>query len=138
LRIERRRHRPVVNGAIELADGRLHELTLLLDFGMAGGIRISTRYVDEHRLDERLATTVPQDMETGLGGSLESLETTAASVRLGEATWRDVPVRLARETHGADADPPWDALIGVGLLKNHRLVYDPAGDRLWLLREPGR
>lgn len=131
--IERMRHRPVVTGEMELPSGESFELRFLLDFGMAGSVRLSTRFVDEHELHERLPTTVPERMETGLGGQLESLETTAARVRIGDATWHDLSVRLARETQGADADPPWDALVGVGLLQTRRMVYDPAGDRFWLL-----
>jgi hypothetical protein len=34
---------------------------------------------------------------------------------------------------GADADPPWDGLVGVGLLKSRHIVYDPAGNRFWIL-----
>lgn len=133
LEVTRRRHRPVVTGRIDFPEGVRHELSFLLDFGMSGGVRLSTRYVDEHQLDDRLPTTVPDSMETGLGGELRSLETRAAEVKVGEASWRDITVRLARETQGADADPPWDGLIGVGLLKTRRLVYDPTGNRLWIL-----
>ncbi|NKI36244.1 hypothetical protein HFP89_13825 [Wenzhouxiangella sp. XN79A] len=50
---------------------------------------------------------------------------------IGKATWTKLDIRLARETGGADADPPWDALIGVGLLRERRVIYDAAGDRFW-------
>lgn len=133
LAVERMRHRPVVKGSLEFPDGERHELSFLLDFGMSGGVRLSTRFVDEHDLDERLPTTVPERMETGLGGALRSLETNATAVELGDARWRNLPIRLARETEGADADPPWDALVGVGLLRTRHIVYDPAGDRFWML-----
>lgn len=131
--VERERNRPVVKGSIEFPNGQRHELRFLLDFGMSGGVRLSTRFVDEHDLDEQLPTTVPERMETGLGGELRSLETNAAAVELGDARWRNLPVRLARETEGTDADPPWDALAGVGLLKTRHIVYDPSGDRFWML-----
>ncbi len=133
LAVERKRNRPVVKGSIEFPDGERHELSFLLDFGMSGEVRLSTRFVDEHDLDGRLQTTVPERMETGLGGTLRSLETNAAAVELGDARWRNLPIRLARETEGADANPPWDALIGVGLLKTRHIVYDVAGDRFCIL-----
>lgn len=133
LAVERMRNRPVVKGSIEFPNGESHELSFLLDFGMSGGVRLSTRFVDEHDLDEQLPTTVPERMETGLGGELSSLETKAAAVELGDARWQDLPIRLARETEGADANPPWDALLGVGLLKTRHIVYDAAGDRFWML-----
>ena len=133
LAVERMRNRPVVKGSIEFRDGERHELSFLLDFGMSGGVRLSTRFVDEHELDEQLPITVPERMETGLGGTLRSLETNATAVELGDARWRNVPIRLAREAGGADADPPWDGLVGVGLLKSRHIVYDPAGNRFWIL-----
>lgn len=131
--LERLRHRPVVDGMIEFPSGERHELRFLLDFGMVGGVRLSTRFVKEHGLAKRLPTTVPEHMETGLGGELRSLETVAVKLRVGSASWQDLPVRLARETEGADADPPWDALLGVSLLKTRRMLYDPSGNRFWLL-----
>jgi hypothetical protein len=133
LAVERMRNRPVVKGSIEFPNGERHELSFLLDFGMSGGVRLSTRFVDEHALDEQLQTTVPERMETGLGGNLRSLETNAAAVELGDARWQNLPIRLARETEGADANPPWDALVGVGLLKTRHIVYDAAADRFWIL-----
>jgi hypothetical protein len=133
LAVERKRNRPVVKGSIEFPNGERYELSFLLDFGMSGAVRLTTRFVDEHDLDEQLQTTVPEHMETGLGGKLRSLETNAAAVELGDARWRNLPIRLARETEGADANPPWDALVGVGLLKTRHIVYDPAGDRFWML-----
>ncbi len=133
LAVERMRNRPVVKGSVEFPNGERQELRFLLDFGMSGGVRLSTRFVDEHHLAEQLPTTVPERMETGLGGALRSLETNATAVELGDARWRNLPIRLARETEGADADPPWDALVGVGLLKTRHVIYDPAGDRFWVL-----
>lgn len=133
LAVERMRNRPVVKGSIEFPNGERHELSYLLDFGMSGGVRLSTRFVDEHDLDERLPTTIPERMETGLGGELRSLETNAAAVELGDARWQNLQIRLARETEGADANPPWDALVGVGLLKARHIVYDAASDRFWML-----
>jgi hypothetical protein len=52
--------------------------------------------LDHGGLDERLPTTVPERMETGLGGESLSLETDAAAVELGDARWRNLPLRLAR------------------------------------------
>jgi len=133
LAVERKRHRPVVKGSIELPSGDRYELRFLLDFGMSGGVRLSTRFVDEHDLDEQLPTTVPEHMETGLGGKLQSLETKAAVIEVGDARWRNLSISLARETEGTDANPPWDALLGIGLMKTRHIVYDPAGDRFWIL-----
>jgi hypothetical protein len=130
--VERMRRRPVVDGEITLPDGETHRLALLLDFGMTGTLRISTRAVDALGLDEALDTRAPDRQDTGLGGTLQSLAATLPALRIGEATWSRLDIRLARETDGADADPPWDALIGVGLLRDRRVIYDAAGDRFWI------
>lgn len=130
--VRRLRRRPVVEGELTLPDGETHRMTLLLDLGMTGTLRISTRTADELGLVERLETRTPDRQDTGLGGTLESLEASLPSLRIGDAVWSDLDIRLARETEGADADPPWDALIGVGLLRGHRVIYDPAGNRLRL------
>lgn len=131
--VQRERHRPVIEGRLEFPDGRQFDVRFLLDFGMSGGVRLSTRFVDAHQLDTTLHTQVPARMETGLGGRLESLETQAVRLVVGGAEWRELPVRLARETEGADADPPWDALLGIGLLKSRRMYYDSTGNRFWLV-----
>ncbi|MDX1625203.1 MAG: hypothetical protein R3323_01705 [Wenzhouxiangellaceae bacterium] len=134
--VERMRNRPVVPARMTLPDGETVQLDLLLDFGMSGTLRVSTRVVDALGLAGRLETEAPERAETGLGGRLESLQARVPRLAVGpsgQAGWSDVPITLARETEGADADPPWDALIGIGLLRDRRVLYDPAGNRLWLV-----
>jgi len=137
LEVIRERNRPTVEGKITLPGGEQLPARFLVDFGMSGPVRLSTRFVDQHHLVDRLETSVPEHHETGLGGDLSSLKAGVAAISIGDTTWNDVEVTLARETSGTDADPPWDALIGVGLLKTRKIVYDPAGDRLWLLPATG-
>ncbi len=137
LKIIRERNRPTVEGVITLSGGEQLSARFLVDFGMSGGVRLSTRFVDANRLADRLETSVPENRETGLGGPLRTLTATVDAVAIGGMEWRGLDIGLARETSGADADPPWDALIGVGLLRTAKVVYDPAGDRLWLLPAGG-
>jgi hypothetical protein len=105
---------------------------MLVDFGMAGSIRLATRTVDSLGLVALLGATALADGESGLGGALESLTATVPSFRLGKITLHDEPVSLARETSGADATPPWDGLLGLALLSRYTMTFDPTAGRLVL------
>ncbi len=133
LSLEMRNNRPVVQGRMRLPDGTWHRLDLLVDFGMAGGVRLTTALVDSLDLVHRLQTTALEHAEAGLGGALESRAGVLPTLELGGLALHDVRVTLARERTGADAHPPWNGLIGLALLARYNLVYDPTAARLILL-----
>lgn len=128
--IRRLRDKPTIAGAITLPDGTQLPTQFLLDFGMSGGVRLSTRFVDRHALHTRLETRKPPRMETGLGGTLDSLHARIPAAQIGPDTRTDIVVSLAREPVGADASPPWDALVGMDIMRNWHIDYDVSGDSL--------
>lgn len=127
------RDRPTIQLTMRLPDGEHLPGQFNLDFGMAGSVRLSTRFVDRHDLVRRLRATPSADTEYGLGGALESYsaelpDITAAGYRSGR-----IRMSLARETTGADAAPPWDGLVGTEWLDRYHWRFSQQRSTLWLL-----
>ena len=132
--ILRLRDKPTIEGTLTLPDGTHLPVRFLLDFGMSGGLRLSTRFVDRHQLASRLRTIRPRRQETGLGGELDSLRAHVSRVEIGPESHGGIEISLARETQGADASPQWDALIGLELMREWRIDYDVDRDAVHFLR----
>ena len=132
--IVRMRGKPTIAGVLTLPDGTRLPASFLLDFGMSGGVRLSTRFVDDNALASRLPTSRPGRNETGLGGELDSLRAKVARLDIGPESFDDIEISLAREKRGADASPPWDGLIGLELMREWRIDYDAGGDVVHFLR----
>lgn len=124
--------KPTIRATLTLPSGETLTGDYLLDFGMGGTLRLTTRYVDAHDLHERLSPTVATGAERGLGGALQSLVTRLPTFTLGDIALDDVTASLARESSGADADRAWDGLIGLGLLDRFHLYLNLQRDRLWM------
>jgi|GEM_PF-2167243 len=123
-------NRPTVKLAIQTGD-RQSEATFLLDFGMGGTLRFTTGYTDSLQLPEKLQPNIPSGNEHGLGGALESLVARLPGLKIGDITLDSLVVTMAREKEGRDAYPPWDGLVGLGLMSRFTLYLDVTGNRIW-------
>jgi membrane-associated protease RseP (regulator of RpoE activity) len=103
---------------------------MVLDFGMAGTVRLTTRFTDENDMVKAVGPVVPNRSETGLGGALESVMGRVSSLSLGAIELREPVVSLARERTGGDAAPPYDGLVGIGVLRRFRVFLDRAESRV--------
>jgi hypothetical protein len=128
--------KPIVETAIRTADGATRRAAMVLDFGMAGTMRLTTRFTDEHRMVDAIGSVVTSRAESGLGGALESVIGRLASLSLGTIELREPIVSLARERTGGDAAPPYDGLIGIGVMRRFRVFFDLAGARVVLVPTP--
>ena len=122
--------KPIVETTIRTADGTSRRAAMVLDFGMAGTVRLTTRYTDANDMVNAVGPVVPNRSETGLGGGLESLMGRVASLSIGDVELREPVVSLARERTGGDAAPPYDGLIGIGVLRRFRVFFDRAESRV--------
>ena len=125
--------KPIVQVDLEITRGRRLPASMVLDFGMGGTLRLSTRFTDAHELISGIDSVVPSHDETGLGGALESRIGRLAALTIGNLTVREPIVSLARERTGGDAAPPYDGLIGIGLLRRFRIFVDLGAKRVILL-----
>jgi hypothetical protein len=129
--------RPLITLQLGLPNGESVAVRAYVDLGMAGALRLTTRFVDARRLvpllcETRAPAAVTHD-ERGLGGVLTSVRTRFPWLAIpGVAELSDVAATLARETEGADAAPGWDALVGWELLRRFDLWFDQVGARLWM------
>jgi hypothetical protein len=114
--------------AITIADTIRHSMTAVVDLGMAPGFRVSTREVDARRLLRHAGRN--RTVGRGLGGMLLSVTLANVRIHLGDITTAPMEISLAREPTGADADPPYDALLGLGVLSRFDVIYDPSNARL--------
>ncbi len=128
--------KPIVQTTIRTADGTSLPAAMVLDFGMAGTVRLTTRFTDANRMVDAVGPVVPSRAETGLGGALESVIGRIASLSLGGIDLREPVVSLARERTGGDAAPPYDGLIGIGVLRRFRVFFDLAQSRVVLAPTP--
>lgn len=128
--------KPIVQATIRTADGTSRPAAMVLDFGMAGTVRLTTRYTDANGLVDAVGPAVTSRSETGLGGALESVIGRLASLSLGDIELREPVVSLARERTGGDAAPPYDGLIGIGVLRRFRVFFDLAQSRVVLVPTP--
>ena len=124
--------KPIVETTIRTADGASRPAAMVLDFGMAGTVRLTTRFTDANRMVDAVGPVVTSRSESGLGGALESVIGRVASLSLGAIELRAPVVSLARERTGGDAAPPYDGLIGIGLLRRFRVFFDLAQSRVFL------
>ena len=124
--------KPIVETTIRTADGTTRRAAMVLDFGMAGTVRLTTRFTDANRMIDAVGAVVTSRSESGLGGALESVIGRLASLSLGAVVLRQPIVSLARERTGGDAAPPYDGLIGIGVLRRFRVFFDLAGSRVAL------
>ena len=112
--------------------GETTTVIVMVDFGMSGALRFTTRYVNDESLVDRMQAATVTENERGMGGALRSRIARLPRVHIGNTTLDSVVVSLAREEQGADAYREWDALIGLELLSRFTLYLDLSGDRLWL------
>jgi len=117
---------------ITIADTIHHTLRTQVDLGMAPAFRVTTRETNARHLLRHAGGR--RTSGRGLGGNLLSVQLGDVTIRLGELTAGPMEISLAREPRGADADPPYDALMGLGLLSQFDVIYDPSNARL-LVRE---
>ncbi len=118
---------------ITIGDSITHTLRTQVDLGMAATFRVTTRETNARNLLRHAGGK--RRAGRGLGGQLISVVLGNVTIRLGELETAPTEISLAREPRGADADPPqYDALMGLGLLSQFDVIYDPSNARM-LLRE---
>ena len=124
--------KPIVETIVRTSDGASRPAAMVLDFGMAGTVRLTTRFTDANQMIDAVGPLVTSRSETGLGGALESVIGRLASLSLGAIELRGPVVSLARERTGGDAAPPYDGLIGIGVLRRFRVYFDLPRSRVVL------
>ena len=124
--------KPIVETTIRTRNGASRPAAMVLDFGMAGTVRLTTRFTDANRMVDAVGRVVASRAESGLGGALESAIGRLTSLSLGPIEVREPVVSLARERTGGDAAPPYDGLIGIGVLRRFRVYFDLAQSRVML------
>ena len=106
-----------------------YAMRAVVDIGMAGAFRVSTREVDARNLLRHAARNLATGR--GLGGMLLSRRLGNVRVHLGAVATDPIEVELAREPRGADANPrDYDALLGLGVLSRFDVIYDLGNGRL--------
>lgn len=123
-------NRPTVKFAIQTGDTE-SEAAFLLDFGMGGALRFTTGYTDSLKLPGKLRPNIPSGNEHGLGGALKSLVARLPALKIGDFTLDSLVVTMAREKEGRDAYPPWNGLVGLGLMSRFTVYLDVTGNRIW-------
>lgn len=116
--------------AVTWPDGSRDSLRTQVDLGMSSTLRISTREVNARSLTRHATSTTPDTLGRGLGGTLQSLRVDGARIEIGGLASEPTTIWLAREPTGADADPPYDALLGLGVLSRFEVIYDPGRGRM--------
>ena len=111
-------------------DGSHDSLRTLIDLGMSATLRVSTRETNARNLTRHATSTTADTLGRGLGGTLTSLPVEGTTVQFGKLTSEPFRTWLAREPTGADANPPYDALIGFGVLARFEIIYDPGNERM--------
>lgn len=122
---------------ITFADGSRDSLRAVIDLGMVPEFRISTREVNARNLTRHATSTTADTLGRGLGGTLTSLPADGVTLSVGGLKTTPFRAWLAREPTGADADPPYDALLGLAALSQFDVIYDPGRERM-LVRPPRR
>lgn len=125
--------RAITTIVLSVGDSIEHSMRAVVDWGMSPTLRVSTREVNARQLLRHAGTRT--EGGRGLGGNLESVVWSGVTVRLGELATAPIDVLLAREPTGGDADPPYDALLGLGLLSRLDVIFDPGNARM-LVRRP--
>jgi hypothetical protein len=133
LPLELRGAKGIVTIVVAVGDSIRHTLRAQVDLGMSPTVRISTREVDARRLMRHASREI--QMGRGLGGLLVSRNWPNVTVMLGDLATPPMEIQLSRDTRGADADPPYDALLGLGVLSKFDVIYDPGNARM-LVRRP--
>lgn len=118
---------------ITIADTVAYTLRAAVDWGMAGTLRVTTATTNRLRLLRHAGGK--RTTSTGLGGGLYSVELGDVVIGIGAANTAPMDIDLARERSGGDANPPYDALLGLGVLSRFDVIYDPGGERM-LVRKP--
>ncbi len=120
--------RAITPVTITIADTLSYTLRAAVDWGMVGPLRVTTAATNRLRLLRHAGRT--RSIGAGLGGMLHSVLLDNVVVQLGAAETAPLEVELAREPSGGDANPPYDALLGLGALSRFDVIYDPTNARL--------
>lgn len=101
----------------------------ILDTGFSGGVALASAAVRELGLPGQAERS---EVFVGVGGVHHAAQRLAPleTVQLGELTYEDVEVHqmdrgLSRE--------PCGNLLGMGVLRQHRMIFDMPGGRIWIL-----
>jgi hypothetical protein len=125
--------RAVTPITITISDTLRYTMHAVVDWGMAGPFRVTTATTNRLRLLRHAGRF--RSIGTGLGGGLHSRMLGDVQVHLGTERTPPLDIELAREPSGGDATPPYDALLGLGVLSRFDIIYDPDNARM-LVRAP--
>lgn len=120
--------RTIAPVTITIADTVSYTLRAAVDWGMAGTLRVTTATTNRLRLLRHAGGK--RTTSTGLGGGLYSVELGNVVIGIGAVNTAPLDVDLARELSGGDANPPYDALLGLGVLSQFDVIHDRAGGRM--------
>lgn len=96
----------------------------VLDTGCLCEVQLFTPFVDQHQLLSAFPQAKQAGYSAGAGGTTNALTTIIPAIKLGGYMIKDPKAELARDKHGATADPETAGLIGSLVFKKFLLVLD--------------
>jgi predicted aspartyl protease len=104
----------------------------VLDTGCLCMVQLFTPFVDEHKLLSAFPDAKQAGYSAGAGGTTNQMTTTIPSLKVGGWMIQKPKTELARDKHGATADPETAGLIGSLVFKQFLLVLDYKAKQVFL------
>lgn len=108
-----------------------------VDTGSRTSISLNSPFVQLHALRARFRPSVEAVTGWGLGGPARGTVARIRNVRLGPITVNDIVIDMSRQTSGVLSHTVPSGSIGGGLLKRFVTTFDYAGQKFYLLAQPG-
>ena len=119
---------PMVQGSIEGHPGQF-----VVDLGDRSSLTLYGPFWRVHHLDAVMAPQLKALTGYGVGGPIYGLFVRAGAFTFGDAHVKNIVTRLSLQKSGAFADPKIAGSIGVGVLKNFRVIFDYTRKRMVLV-----
>jgi|GEM_PF-5068946 len=124
--------KPMIELAIELADGRRFPVQALVDTGNRGALSITTAFVQRHHLLAGAGPLLRAPLGFGVGGRTKQA-LGRVTLHVGALAIPDVLTSFSEDDHGADAsDQAVQVNLGSGVMKQFTLWVDYPHARLYL------
>jgi predicted aspartyl protease len=123
---------PFFDASVEIPKRGMLAGHFVLDTGCLCDVQLFTPFVDANNLLAALPDAKQAGMSAGAGGMTHELSTKIPSVKIGDVVVKDVRADLARDKHGAMADPESTGLIGGLTFGRFTLVLDYRSKQVFL------
>ncbi len=115
---------PYFDAAIVLPDKSDLPGHFVLDTGCLCEVQLFTPFVDQHKLLSVFTDAKQAGYSAGAGGTTNQMTTKIPALKVAGWYLKDAKAELARDKHGATADPETAGLIGSLVFKQFLLVLD--------------